>query len=242
MLDAIKHLLVLQDRDRRIAVLAEELARVGPQRATTNERLANAQRTLEQARHRAHQLESDRKRLELEVEAKKALIERYSNQQFQTRKNEEYRALAHEIEMCKEVIAKLEDQQLELMEQSDAAQRAIVASQATATTLSQDAEQQIAELGRRETSLTGDLSVLQADRAELAAAVEEPVRARYERLLKNKGTNVVVGIARGACGGCHMRVPAQLVVDCRAQQSPVTCPNCGRILYFEDGMDLTKDD
>ncbi len=43
------------------------------------------------------QIESARKELELEVEAKKQMIARYANQQFQTRKNEEYRALAHEI-------------------------------------------------------------------------------------------------------------------------------------------------
>jgi predicted nucleic acid-binding Zn-ribbon protein len=242
MFDAIQKLLILQDRDRRIARLSEELARVAPQRATTNERLAAAQQSLEAARHRAHQLESERKRLELEVEAKKTLIERYSGQQLQTRKNEEYRALAHEIETCKAAISKLEDQELELMEQHDAAQRSIVTAQATVAELLRDADTQLAELGQRETSLSRDLAVLEADRAALAEAVDESTRARYERLLKNKGANVVVGITRSACGGCHMRVQAQLVVDCRARQSLVTCPNCGRILYFEDGMDLTQDD
>lgn len=242
MLDTIKKLLILQDRDRKIALLAEELARVAPQRAAASGALAAAQQALEQARHRAHQLESDRKKLELDVEAKKALIERYSLQQFQTRKNEEYRALAHEIELCKAGIAQLEDRELEIMEASDQAQKAIVAAQARLTELNQDAEKELAELARRETALGRDVAALQANRAELAAAVDETARSRYERLLKTKGTNVVVGIERGACGGCHMRVTAQLVVDCRAQQALVSCPNCGRLIYFDAGMDLTHDD
>ena len=46
-------------------------------------------------------VETERKKLELEVDSKKQQIERYSLQQFQTKKNEEYRALAHEIETCR---------------------------------------------------------------------------------------------------------------------------------------------
>jgi len=242
MLETIQKLLILQDRDRKIAVLSEELARVAPQRAATSGALAAAQHALEQARHRAHQLESNRKKLELDVEAKKALIERYSLQQFQTRKNEEYRALAHEIELCKEGISKLEDQELEIMEHSDLAQQSIVNAQATVAELTSDADKQLTELGKRETVLARDLAALQTNRADLAAAVDETARARYERLLKNRGSNIVVGIERGACGGCHMRVTAQVIVDCRAQQALVSCTNCGRLLYFDAGMDLTHDD
>jgi predicted nucleic acid-binding Zn-ribbon protein len=47
-----------------------------------------------------------------------------------------------------------------------------------------------------------------------------------------------VGIERGMCGGCHMKLPIQVVLSCRAQQEIVSCPNCGRILYFSPEMDL----
>ena len=42
----------------------------------------------------------------------------------------------------------------------------------------------------------------QANREELAGAVEDSSRGRYERLVKNKGENVVVGVQHGVCGGC----------------------------------------
>ena len=56
------------------------------------------------------------------------MIARYANQQFQTRKNEEYRALAHEIETCKDAIFKIEDGEIELMEQGEAAQKEVFRS------------------------------------------------------------------------------------------------------------------
>src|SRR5260221_2635137 len=114
MLETIEKLLILQDRDRKIRQVNSQLAHIEPERQSLKTRATNAQAALEQAKTRVKQLESNRKDLELEVEAKKELISKYANQQFQTRKNEEYRALAHEIESCKEAIFKIEDQELEL--------------------------------------------------------------------------------------------------------------------------------
>ena len=110
MLEAIEKLLILQDRDRKISRLRSELANIGPERQALAAKTASSQAALDAAKQRIKQIESDRKKLELDAESKKQAIERYSLQQFQTKKNDEYRALAHEIEMAKEAIVKLEDQ------------------------------------------------------------------------------------------------------------------------------------
>ena len=121
MLDAIAKLLVLQDRDRNLRRVETELANIEPERQTYKIKSVGLQTQLDQARLRVKQLESDRKRLELDVEAKQQLIERYANQQLLTRKNEEYRALAHEIETCKADITRIEDREIELMERAEKA-------------------------------------------------------------------------------------------------------------------------
>ena len=64
------------------------------------------------------------------------------------------------------------------------------------------------------------------------------MRDRYKRLRKSKGATTVVGIDHGNCGGCHMKLPTQEVLSCKSRQELVTCPNCGRILYFTREMDL----
>ena len=87
-----------------------------------------------------------------------------------------------------------------------------------------------------------ELVQLEANRNQLASAVEESPRTRYERLFKSKGGRVVVGIQHGVCGGCHMRLQAQLVVTCQAQKEIVTCSNCGRILYYTRDMELAVAD
>ena len=238
MLDAIEKLLILQERDRKIRRVEQELDRIGPERETLRAKAAAAQTRLESAKNRLKQIETERKRLELDVEGQKSQIEKYANQQLQTRKNEEYRALAHEIELCKETIIKIEDQEIALMEQGEAIQKEITRATQEVNETKKLVETQVAELDQREANLKKELADLQQGRTELAAAVDELTRARYERLRKSKGENIIVGVHHGVCGGCHMKLPAQVLVSCRSQQEIVTCINCGRILYYTRDMAL----
>lgn len=238
MLEVIEKLLILQDRDRAIRRLQAELAHIEPERTTFRTKVATAQAKLDTTKQRVRQLEADRKRLEVDVEEKKEQIARYANQQLQTRKNEEYRALANEIETCKAEITKIEDREIELMEQAEQAQKEAVGSTRESDEAKKLADELISKLGEREQNLRRELAELQANREELAAAVETAVRARYERLVRSKGENVVVGVQHGVCGGCHMKLPAQILVACQAHQEVTTCTNCGRILYYTRDMSL----
>lgn len=242
MLEAIEKLLILQDRDRKIRRVQAELAHIEPERQTLKTKASGAIANLEAGKQRGKQLESDRKRLELDVDAKQQLISKYANQQLQTRKNEEYKALAHEIEMCKADISKIEDQEITLMEQAEAAQKEVVRLTALANEAKAHADKLVAELGQREQNLQKELAELQSNREQLAGAVEEGTRGRYDRLCKTKGDNVLVGINHGVCGGCHMKLPMQVLVACQANQELVTCINCGRILYYTRDMALAGTD
>jgi len=238
MLEMIEKLLILQDRDRKILQEQGEVARIEPQRQMLNAKVATAQAELEHAKLRIKQIESARKDLELEVEAKKQMIVRYANQQFQTRKNEEYRALAHEIDTCKAAIFQIENGEIELMEQAEAAQKELLRATQAAKDARSLADDQVGQLDAREENLRKELAELEANREELAAAVDEGARNRYERLVRSKGDNVVVGVHHGVCGGCHMKLPPQLLVTCQGEKELVGCSNCGRILYYTPDMDL----
>jgi predicted nucleic acid-binding Zn-ribbon protein len=238
MLDVIEKLLVLQDRDRKILQAKDELAHVAPERHELQTRASGTQAKLEAAKLRVKQIESDRKKLELDAEAKQQQIDKWATQQLQTKKNEEYKALQHEIDHGKQIITGIEDQEIELMEKAETAQKEVVEAQKLAAEAKKLVDGKIADLDAREKNLQAELQKLEANRAELAAAVDEDARSKYERLLKSKGSNVVVGVSHHSCGGCHMKLDRGTVVQCQANQEIVTCNNCGRILYFTRDMDL----
>jgi len=229
MLEVIEKLLILQERDRKVQYLHNEMAGLAPQRERIRSKAAKL---------KSRQIETERKKLELDVEAKKQLIEKYSLQQFQTKKNEEYRALAHEIQAAKAAIVKIEDEQIELMEQAEAVQKDVQAATRLATEEKAVSDKQLDDITSREGKLKQELEKLEADRDALAAAVEPGGLLRYERLRKTKGEKVLVGVENGVCGGCHMKLPAQILVSCQGDQEIVTCSNCGRLLYYTRDMSL----
>jgi uncharacterized protein len=238
MLEAIEKLIVLQDRDRKIIRLRAELAQVEPERQSVNGRFSNAQAALDAARLKVKQIETQRKTLELEAEALKQKIDKYSIQQFQTKKNDEYKMLGHEIDQAKVQISGLEDKQLDCMEQIEGAQKEVAAATKVAAETKAHLDRQLADLATREQGFKKELADLEAGRNQLALGIDEAAMAKYNRLLKTKGENCVVGIEHSTCGGCHMKLPTQVPIACKQAKELVTCPNCGRLLYFLHGMDL----
>jgi uncharacterized protein len=239
MLEVIEKLLILQDRDRKIRRARAELSSIDPQRQAMKSKGAGAQAALDSARQRGKEIETKRKQLELEVEARKGRIEKYGQQQFQTRKNDEYQALAKEIETCKAEIVKIEDEEIGLMEQAEQAARQVEAASKALKEVQTVVNNEVRQLDESENNLQKELGELESNRSELAAGVDESALNRYERIMKSRGDSVIVGIEHGVCGGCHMKIPAQVIVHCRAQQEVTSCTNCGRILYYTREMILT---
>ncbi len=84
MFETIEKLLILQDRDKQIHRVKSELDHIEPERQVLKTKANGAQSNLDAAKLKVKELESKRKDLDLEVQAKKTLIEKYANQQLQT--------------------------------------------------------------------------------------------------------------------------------------------------------------
>lgn len=232
MLDVIQKLLVLQDRDQRLRAFQTELAHVPEERKAREKLIADSAARLEQAKTRAKEIEAAKKNLELEVKGKQDSINRYRQQQLQTRKNEEYSALAHEIEAAEKAISALEDSELELMEELDGLKPAIEAAEKTHAEEKAKIEQVLATLEGKVGSLKQRVAEIEKERSALTPDIDEDVLERYQKLFKTKNASAVVALEHETCTGCHMKVTTQTVVQVKAQKEIVHCPQCGRVLYL----------
>lgn len=242
MLDVIEKLLILQDRDRKILRLRAELTRIPIEREAASGRSSNATAALDAAKLVVKQVETARKGLELEVDSLKQKIDKYATQQLQTKKNDEYKLYGDEIGKAKKLISGLDDQQLELMEKIEAAQKVVAAANKVATAAKADVDAELAQLASREGSYQKELADLETTRTALTSEIDEVTMAKYTRLLKTKGESIIVSVEHHACGGCHMKLPPQVVHSAKAGKEIVTCINCSRILYYTRDMDLLASD
>ena len=240
MFPVVEKLLILQDRDRHLLRTRAELENLAHERKSIQSHATDAQAALAAARERANHNESARKKLELDAQAQQLSINKYADQQLQTRKNEEYRALGDQITHCKKNIAQLEDQQLEVMEQGEKLQKETAAANTTFQQAKKLLDDQSAAIDERERNLKLQLADYEMQRAAAGNEVEEETRARYDRLLKTKGENTIVGVANSVCGGCHMKLPTQVILSCKADTELNFCPHCGRVLYFTRDMETTS--
>ena len=241
MNEEIRQLLVLQDRDSKAARLEVELESIDPEREKTKRESLASQQVLEQAKQTKMQLEVRRKDLENEVESKKEQIRKYSQQQLETKKNEEYQALTREIEHVRQSISELEDQELELMEEQDDFKAKLAEASQVAEEAKVNEAQLLSELDEREKNLGSQLDQLDEEREALADAIDPKALTHYERLLDTKGGRVIVGIDHGSCGGCHMKLQAQEIVNAKSERERITCTNCGRLLYYTREMVLANE-
>jgi uncharacterized protein len=230
----VEQLLILQDRDQKIKRIRTELRTVPQQRASLEAQLNASAAALDATKQRAQQIERDKKKLELDIGTRTETINRLRTQQYETRKNEEFRAMGNEIERYQKEISAIEDQELELMEQADKVKLEVAEAEKHVAAAKASVAGQMKDLDEKTSTLEARLQELNAERAEIASKVDEDVLDRFERLFASKGDAAVVALDHEVCTGCHMKVTTQTAHKAKAGRELVNCEQCGRILYWAD--------
>jgi predicted nucleic acid-binding Zn-ribbon protein len=227
----LEQLLVLQDRQQKIKQIQTEVETLPLQKKSLEAQLAASVAGVEVLKQNARKVEMDRKKLELDVGTRNESISRLKTQQYQTRKNDEFQAIGHEIERYENEIRKIEDEELELMIEADKLKADLGVEEKKTATVKESVARQTADIEAKSKTLESHLEELTKERAEIASKIDEDLLGRFERLFKSKGDAVVVPLEHEVCTGCHMKVTTQTAHRAKAGKEIVSCDNCGRILY-----------
>src|SRR5260370_42704825 len=111
----IEGLLALQGHDQGITAIETELARIPTEETSLDQKLAAQSARFEQLKNSTRQLDTERKKLDLEGQSKQALIPKYKTQQRQTRKKEKIAALNHENPRAEGNITAINEKEHELI-------------------------------------------------------------------------------------------------------------------------------
>ncbi|MEM6883869.1 MAG: C4-type zinc ribbon domain-containing protein [Verrucomicrobiota bacterium] len=234
MQDTLTNLLILQDRDLRKMQIESDLQRIPKEEEHIELTLKTQSADYEKHKKAAQQIEVQRKELDNEVKAKEAKIAKYQTQQMETKKNEEYQALGHEIDRTKQEISDTEDQELQLMEDYDEAMKEVEAEAVHVKEYETAAQTRRQALVEKKTNLESELEKLNVSIGEAEAKCDKADMSIYRRLLKSKGDVAIVKIEHGnMCSGCHMTLTQQEIVQAKGGQI-VHCSNCGRILFYQN--------
>ena len=228
----LEQLLVLQDRQQKIRHIQAEIKTLPLERTHLESQLAATEAGLDSLKLKARQVEVQRKNLELDVGTRNESIARLKTQQYQTRKNDEFQAIGHEIERYENEIRKLEDQELELMIEADKLKSEVEAADKSARATKDSISRQLADLETKSKSLGSQQQEFEREREALASKIDPDLLDQFERLFNSKGDAAIVAVEHGVCTGCHMKVTTATASRVKAGKEIVNCEQCGRILYL----------
>lgn len=231
-LSPVERLLVLQDRDRRLRLLNREVEDIPARKKLIESRLQEHRASLQREQDEHKKKLSAAKQVDLDIETQKTRILKLREQQGQVKTNEQYKAIEHEVAVLQKQIKDLEDQEIALMEEAEVVKARVTESEKSLHQEETIVKSDWAAQDQRVQGIRDEIASLAQNRAEMAAQVDPDWLARYERVFKHTGDFGLVPVDSGSCGGCHMKLPPQLVQDAKRGTAMISCSYCGRILYW----------
>jgi len=174
---------------------------------------------------------------DVELKAAEEELRKHQSQLLQLKTNEEYRAMLAQIERDKQKISELEDEIIELLERLDEMKAKRKEVEEAAKRKSQELRKKIEELKKEYDGIDDKLELLRAERErrEFLAKKENPrLLSKYNRLRTNGIKDPIVPIVDDACGGCHAKLPIQVINEIRLSGTVSTCEQCGRLIYWKE--------
>ena len=214
----------ISDRKREAEGAARQLREL---EAAAGERAAEATRTRDVFNEaRGRQLATERELAELEEKMKdrRMRLQRIRNEN-------EMAATQREIETIKERITQLEEQELQVLEETEGLAAKVAQAEESLRQQQAALEAERAQLEAKEAELAKEVDRDAQVRKDLAATIDGGLIRRYEFILSRRGGTAVVPVRDGTCQGCHMHVPPQLYNQILKGEEVFACPSCNRLLF-----------
>ena len=144
----------------------------------------------------------------------------------------ELTALQGELSHLKELLARSEDRELELLVELEPLEERVAEIKHRAQPGVARRSELREAVVRLQGSLDEELASLRRDRSPLADQLPAELRARYEAAMARVGTSGAAQVVEGRCDGCRLAL-SPLDFDRFKAFAPDTfmdCPECGRIL------------
>ena len=229
---SVSELYALQEIDLALASRRDERSEIEA-RFEEPEELIEAKRELEERQASLREAERNFKEHEAEADSLAAKIEPIEKKLYQgtVRNPKELEDLQADLNMLKRRRSELDDQALAAMETLEAAQRALEEAKERVREIEAARGEELADLSARREQLQREIEELSADREEQAAGIDRQMLALYDRLASTRGGRAVAKVEGGACQGCRISLPMNVIQRARGGNRIVQCSSCERILY-----------
>jgi predicted nucleic acid-binding Zn-ribbon protein len=228
----LQYLINLQKIDLRILQIQDQLRKAPELLKSAEAPLQDILARLQALKNTDESLVKQRRGAERELATQEDQLQKIRNRLSELKTNKEYQAHLFEIELARKKKDSIEENVLEIMERVEQNEQAIKELEAQVKEAQTAYDEEKARLDARFAALSNELADLDQQQKTLAETVDKPLLARYNRLKIMRKGYAVAQLRDGACGGCQLQLPPQLVAEVKRGNELLDCSYCHRILYM----------
>ena len=153
---------------------------------------------------------------------------------LEVKKNKEYQAMLKEIEAAEATRGDVETEIIKMLDELDKLAIQVKKDEATLAEHRNKYEEEKKSIENDLNSIDTSYATWEKKRNDLIKKVPSDLLSQYERV-KNRNNGVgVISVWKAVCSGCHMNIPPQLYNELQKSTELLSCPNCNRIMYFQN--------
>ncbi|WP_243544997.1 zinc ribbon domain-containing protein [Pseudodesulfovibrio tunisiensis] len=230
----IEQLVILQQVDDEILILRKEIEEAPRTLTALEEQLAALDSRKEQVTDKLEILKSKKTSLTGEIEEDVSKIKKSKNKLMMVGNTKEYHAMMREMDSLEKLNRLRDDEQDALNEELERQEELLKGIAEEVAGVKEHFDAQKATLDQRIAEAQKSLDSLDRKRKKACKVVPPPILGRYEFIRERMENPVIVPVADGVCQGCHIKIPPQNYNDLQKGQQILSCPNCQRLIYWEE--------
>ena len=235
MREKIERLIVLQAIDLRIQEMEKEKSQIPLSIASLEEELRKEEDKVLAEKAEMEKLAKERRQKEKDLEEEVEKVKKAESKAFEIKTNKEYQAVLKEIENVKKLNRQREEEILNILEKVEETGKRIAADEKGLEGKRKEIQGRLSELKRKEASFDAQMAGEVLQREEKEREIPADLLAKYRMLSEKRQGIAVARVILGVCQACHMNLRPQLYIELQKQESLIVCPNCSRMLFWDNG-------
>jgi predicted nucleic acid-binding Zn-ribbon protein len=218
----------LQEQESALRALPEKLQ-------AKKSDLAKLEAIVGRERQALAEAEKFKRDLDMQLKTDEASAARAKSKLSQVKTSKDYMAAQRELEATRKAMGEREEEILKLIESIDLKKKAIAQMEKDTADLAAIVAEEEKVVDAKVAEVRAKVDEERKTRDLVAAKVRPDIMKKYGSIRMRRGL-AVVPVVKGVCQGCHMSIPPQLYNLLQRGTSVETCPQCARIIYWDQIM------
>ncbi len=230
----MKILIKLQELENTILDLNASVEQLPIQIKAIDDELSENKQEVENIESSITNTKKIYKDLDAKIKDNNALIKKNDIGLMSVKTNKEYHAILKAIEDLKVANSDIEDKMINYLDDMEDQNKKLKSGKAKLAQAVEKVENKKAEIEKELKQKQDKLNkTIQKKNAKLTQ-IPADILNIYNKVKKIKGNKVIVEATEGICKGCNLNIPIQEYIKIQKAKSIKFCPNCQRIIYYNN--------